>query len=184
MEVPREVVAVQHPEELQEDVDEVDLLHPPYWFVHALPWPGGQLGEGAIAYAPIMIPRDRLSRDAQQILGCADLIAERGHQRVVFFSDVTRLLTRGGTSWSQLGIDWQHGLGELADGHYPALYLTITERAYALICGPATNLLSVSADGSINAVVGDERPLVRSSLAQRLETDWPSFMQDVADATA
>src|SRR5258708_1090302 len=117
--------------ELRHDVNDLDwLLHPPYWFIHALPWPGGQLAEGAVAYARIMSPRKGLEDDAQQILGWDELIARRRHEHVVFFSDISRLLARGGTSWGHLGVDWEHGLQELADGHFPALSLTITQRAY------------------------------------------------------
>jgi hypothetical protein len=158
------------------------LLHPPYWFVHALPWPGGHLAEGAIAYAPIMIPREGLTRDAQQILACADLIAERRHARIVLFSDITRILARASTSWQQLGVDWEHGLHELDNGHFPALYLTISERAYAFVSSPTDRLFMPSADRGLNAAGADERNLVRESLAQRLGADWPLFMKSVISA--
>ena len=57
-----------------------------------------------------MIPRETLSRDAVQILGCADLYARKHGQRVVFFSDLTRMFTTAGTSWAQLGVDWESAL--------------------------------------------------------------------------
>lgn len=79
--------------------------------------------------------------DAQQILGCADIIADRRHERVVLFSDITRLLASAGTSWGQLRVDWEHGLRELGQGGFPALLLTITGRAYELICNPALHVL-------------------------------------------
>ena len=171
--------------ELRHDVNDVDwLLHPPYWFIHALPWPGGQLAEGAIAFAPTMIPRDGLSYDAQQILGCADLIARRRHERVVFFSDITRLLARGCTSWGQLGVDWEQGLQELADRDFPALHLAITQRAYVLICTPASRMFTLGTDVGLIAMEGDERKLVRRSFAKRLDADWPPFMRAVIDAAS
>jgi hypothetical protein len=165
--------------ELNETADDLDwLLHPPYWFVHGLPWPGGDLAEGAIAYAPIMIPRGGLSRDAYQILASADLIADRRHERVILFSDITRFLARGGTSWSQLGVDWQHDQLDMADGRFPALYLTISLQAYALICSPAV-LSSPGSDLCHAAAKEDELNIVRRSLVRRLEIDWPQFMSGV-----
>jgi hypothetical protein len=53
-----------------------ELLLPAYWLVHGLPWQrDGGMAEAAVATAPGMIPRETLSRDAFQILGCADLYA-------------------------------------------------------------------------------------------------------------
>ena len=163
-------------EDLPDTTDDLNqLLHPPYWFVHALPWPGGHIAEAAIAYAPITIPREGLSRDAQQILACADLTASRRRDRVIFVSDLTHLLAQGGASWNQLGIDWENGLQELADRGIPALYLTITEKAYAVICLPASQVLDTGAYVSRLGHDEGERSLVRRALAQQLENDWPSF---------
>jgi len=88
-----------------------------------------------------MIARETLSRDAFQILGCADLYASKNGSRVIFFSDLTRMFTAAGTSWAELGIDWEGALKELQDGPFPSLFLTISERAYLFICSPATRML-------------------------------------------
>ncbi|MGB6455226.1 MAG: hypothetical protein WBH47_12155 [Streptosporangiaceae bacterium] len=48
----------------------------------------------AIAIAPGRIPRDALSHDARQVLGCADLYRRTHGQRVLFFSDLTRMEAR------------------------------------------------------------------------------------------
>ncbi len=78
-----------------------ELLHPSYWLVHGLRWQGDRdVAEAAVAIAPGMIARESLSRDAFQILGCADLYARKHRERVVFFSDLTRMLTAAGTSWA------------------------------------------------------------------------------------
>lgn len=36
-------------------------------------------------------------------------------------------------SWVGLGVDWQAALGELRNGLYPVMFLTITERAAVVI---------------------------------------------------
>ena len=53
-----------------------ELAEPGYWLVAALEWPSGsRITEAAFVVAPEMIPRDKLSNDAYQVLGCADLCA-------------------------------------------------------------------------------------------------------------
>jgi len=158
-----------------------ELLHPPYWLVSGLPWQGdGDLAEAAIAIAPGMIARDSLSRDAFQILGCADLYARKHRSRVVFFSDLTRMFTAAGMSWAELGIDWQSALQELQDGPFSALLLTISERAYIFICNPATRLLLAGPDGEEEATDA-ERQLVRHAIASKLTAGWPPYMQQMID---
>jgi hypothetical protein len=66
-----------------------------------------------------MIPREALSSDAIQVLGCADLYARQHRSRVVFFSDLTRMFSTAGTSWAQLGVDWKSALQELRTGRSP-----------------------------------------------------------------
>jgi hypothetical protein len=158
-----------------------ELMHPSYWLVHGLPWQGdGDLAEAAAAIAPGMIARESLSRDAFQILGCADLYARKHRSRVVFFSDLTRMFTAAGTSWAQLGVDWESALQELQDGPFPGLLLTISERAHVIICNPATRLLLAGPGGEEEATDA-ERQLVRQAIASRLTADWPPYMQQMID---
>jgi len=158
-----------------------ELMHPSYWLVHGLPWQGdGDLAEAAVAIAPGMISRDSLSRDASQILGCADLYARKHRSRVVFFSDLTRMFTAAGTSWAQLGIDWDGALRELQDGRFPAMFLTISQRAHIFICNAATRLLLYGPDGQEEAT-NAERQLVRQAIASQLTADWPPYMQQMID---
>lgn len=159
-----------------------ELTRPPYWLVSALPWPGGDLAEGAIAVAPPVIPREGLPGHAWQILASADVYAKARRSRVIFFSDLTRALTRDGTSWAALGIDWEHGLRDIEDGRLPALILTVTERACAFICNPAVSVRLYSATGD-TAETGDyERDLVRDAITRQLAADWPPFMRRVIGA--
>ena len=158
-----------------------ELLHPAYWLVHGLPWPGdSDMGEAALASAPAMIPRATLSRDAVQILGCADLYARKQGARVVFFSE-TRMFTAAGTSWAQLGVDWESALQELQDGPFPQLFLTISERAHLFICDPATDYLVAGPEGAQEAAETG-RELVRQAIASKLDTDWPPYMQQIMNA--
>ncbi len=158
-----------------------ELLRPSYWLVHGLPWPGGGgLAEAALAIAPGMIARDSLSRDGFQILGCADLYASKKGSRVVFFSDLTRMFTTAGTSWAQLGIDWEGAVQELQDGPFPAMFLTISQRAHIFICNAATRLLLYGPAGE-QEVTDAERDFVRQAIASQLTADWPPYMQQMID---
>jgi len=178
-EAGQEATAMQ-PDPHPGDVSVADeLLHPSYWLVHGLPWEGdGDMAEAAIAIAPGMIDHDSLSRDAFQILGCADLYAAKHGHSVVFFSDLTRMFTTAGTSWVQLSIDWESALQELQDGLFPALYLTISQRAHSFICNPATRLVFAGPDGEQEAADA-ERQLVRQAIASQLTTDWPPYLQQL-----
>jgi hypothetical protein len=180
-EAGQKVTAMQ-PDPQPDDARAADeLLHPSSWLVHGLPWQGdGGMAEAAAAIAPAMIPRETLSRDAFQILGCADLYARKHGSRVVFFSDLTRMFTAAGTSWAQLGIDWETALQEFQDGPFPALLLTISERAHVFICNPATRLLLAGPDGAEEATHA-ERQLVRHAIASRLIADWPPYLQQMID---
>ncbi len=172
-----------HPQPQPASAGAVDeLLNPAHWLVVGLEWQGdGGMAEAAVAVAPGMIPREALSYDAYQVLGCADLYARLHAGRVVFFSDLTRMFTAAGTSWAQLGIDWEAALRELKEGPFPAMFLTISERAHLLICDPATNLLMVGSGGAADEA-GSERDLVRQAIACQLTTDWPAWMNAMIGA--
>ena len=159
-----------------------ELLHPAYWLVHGLEWPGDSgMAEAAIAIAPGMIPRDKVSPDAFQVLGCADLYARKHRTRVMFFSELTRMFTTAGTSWAQLGIDWETALQELRDGPFPALLLTISERAHIFICNPATQLIFAGPFG-VEEATEAERDLVRQAITAKLAADWPPYMQRIIES--
>jgi hypothetical protein len=161
------------------DADAVErLTQPDYWLVSGLEWQGnGPMAEAAVAIAPGMIPRSVLSGDGAQVLRHADHYAEEHAVRVVFFSDLTRTLTLARTSWADLGIDWEAARAHLQSGPYPSLYLTISERAYVLLCSAAVTVNVVSRKGIQPA--NDERELVREALTDRLSADWPSYIRDL-----
>ena len=159
-----------------------ELLHPVYWLVHGLPWQGGGgMAEAAVAIAPGMIPRQTLSRDVFQILGCADLYARKHGTRVAFFSDLTRMFITAGISWAQLGVDWESALQELNDGPFPRLFLTISERAHLFICDPAKDTV-LTVPGGVQESAEAERRLVRQAITGKLAADWPPYMQQIINA--
>lgn len=155
------------PDQLR-DGDVQELLDPEYWLVFALDWPSGSnVAEGALAVAPSAISRDTASFHAQQVLGCADLHAEKHAANLVLFSDLTRMFATAGTSWASLGVDWQAALRELEEGRHPLMLLTITERAHLLISDP----------GQSPEQVDYERELLRQAISGRLTEDWPTYIQ-------
>lgn len=91
------------------------------------------------------------------------------------------MFTDAGTSWAQLGVDWENALRELRDGPFPAMYLTIAERAHLLICDPAVSPAEPSPSGSADDG-GAEREIVRQAIASQLAADWPPWMNAMIQA--
>jgi hypothetical protein len=157
------------------------LLQPACWLVFGLPWPGDHaMAEAAMAISPGVTPRDSLSWDATQILDCANLYARKRAQRAVCFSDLTRMFTAAGTSWAELGVDWETALQELQDAPLPAMFLTISARAHLYICSPAARLLTVGPNAEEGSA-DTERELVRRTLTDSLASDWPPYIQHMID---
>lgn len=158
-----------------------ELLYPSYRLVSGLEWHGdGPTAEAAVAVAPAMIPRDTVSCDAHQILGCADLYAAKRGLRVVFLSDLTRMFTKAGTSWTQLGVDHENALRELHSGLFPAMFLTITERLYLTICDPAA-AHSAATHPETRETPPSDRELARRAITRQLASDWPAYMQPLIE---
>jgi hypothetical protein len=125
-----------------------------------------------------LIRRDVVSHDADQVLGCADLYAQKHGLPVVFFSDLTRMFAEAGTSWLQLGVDWESALRDLQEGQFPTMYLTISDTAHRIICDPTGDAVSIAAGAGESVDV--ERALVRRAIAGQLANDWPKYMQSAA----
>jgi hypothetical protein len=158
------------------------LAEPAYWLVAGLEWPqGASPAEAAIAVAPDLIPREAVTRDTAQILGCADLYATTRASRVVFLSDLTRLITEAGRSWAGLGVSAHVALGELHDGPYPALVLAITERAHMLISDPAAGPGDTPWHDE-HELIYYERELIRHAITDKLAADWPAYMTGIVRA--
>jgi hypothetical protein len=158
------------------------LLDPEYWLIFGLEWTGGGgMVEAAYAVAPGIIPRHMLGEDARQILECADLYVGKRGGRAIFFSDLTRMFASAGKSWPDLGVDWEAALAELQSGPFPALYLTISQRAHVYICDAATRLTMYGPGGREEATES-ERDLVRQALARQLGADWPGYVKSLIGA--
>ncbi len=154
------------------------LLAPAYWLVAGLDRPGGPgPGEAAWAIAPDLVPRETLCGDAYQVLGCAHLYAGRHSARVVFFSDLTRMFATAGTSWTSLGVDWQAALAKLQNGPYPAMFLTVPERARLPIRDPASPPANCAQEPA-----WPERELVRQAVADQLAADWSGYMGRIIES--
>ena len=176
-------VTTMQPDPQPDDTRAADeLLHPSYWLVHGLPWQGdGDLAEAAVAIAPGMIARESLSRDAFQILGCADLYARKHGSRVIFFSDLTRMFTAAGTSWAatrhRLGRRAPRAAGRPVPGAVPD----------DLRAGPHLHLRprDTAAPRRAGRRRGSDRRRARSSSARpspaKLAADWPPYMQQMID---
>ena len=158
------------------------LLDPEYWLIFGLEWTGSAgMAEAAYAIAPGVIPRHMLGEDASQILEFADLYVGKRGGRAVFFSDLTRMFADAGRSWADLGVDWEAALAELQSGPFPALYLTISQRAHVYICDAATRLVIYGPGGKEERTEA-ERDLVRQALARQLAADWSAYVRSLIDA--
>lgn len=99
----------------------------------------------------------------------------------MFSSDLTRVLTAIGTSWAQLGIDWEAALAELRAGPHPAMYLTISYPAYLHVCDSAARVIIYGSPGAAEqASSRDKRQLVRGAINCRLAADWPPYLRSLA----
>jgi hypothetical protein len=97
---------------------------------------------------------------------------------VVLFSDLTRLFSTAGTSWAELGVDWQAALGELRDGPYPAVLLALNGHAHTLICDPSTGLHELRRDSEPDWA-WHERELLRRAIADQLIAGWPDYISSI-----
>jgi hypothetical protein len=115
-----------------------------------------------------------------QVLGCAGLYARKRGLRVVFFSDLTRMLTKAGTSWTQLGVAYENAPRELHDGKFPVMFLNIAERMYTAICA-ATTIPTRAAHSERDDSPPSDRELARQAIKLQLANDWPAYMQGLID---
>ncbi len=166
------MIAVDRDSGRADDVPGGEQDRPAYWLVFGTEWNSdGGFAEAAVAIAPDMVPREALAHDAYQVLGCADLYFRRHSQRVIFFSELTRMFATAGRSWSELGVEWQKALTELTNGRFPAMFMTTSERMYSLITDP-----------SLSRQAGHDLEQVRQVIAMQLMADWPAYVQSLLAA--
>ncbi|MEU6256718.1 hypothetical protein [Streptomyces sp. NPDC047043] len=181
-------VPAQLPEgdiELDTDVERF-LAHPRYWLMFALPWPAAEpnadMAEAAYAIAPPTVSgrqRDRLLSDAVDLLGFTEVYArEHPDLRVVWLTDVTRWLEwEKGSSWSDLGVDWENALTELTAQPLLGMYMTISHRAYLHLGNTARRFEVQYTDGRSELLADDERRAVHEAFTRKLEADWPAYIR-------
>ncbi|WKX73538.1 hypothetical protein [Streptomyces sp. XD-27] len=167
------------------------LLSPAGWLVLGLPWPTQTRdgwGECATVIAPTMIPRSLVSQGAGTALDVAAALAgdaNEGPGKVVFFSDITLWLDKQGTTWADLGIDHDAVLDELLNAPVPQLYLTLTQKAHAILCDASREGLRLHyPNGDVEHVGPQLRRDVHDGIAQSLERDWPPYIQGLIDRGA
>ncbi len=164
------------------------LTQPRYWLMYALPWPTTDpnvgMAEAAHVIAPSTVPsgqRDRLPQDVADLLGYVDVYAsEHPDQRVVWFTDVTRWLEwEKDSSWSALGVEWEHALAELARLPLLGLYMTVNRRAYHHLINTAERFRVTYTDGHSEVLTEGERRAVHEAFEHKLDEDWPAYVRDM-----
>ncbi|MFF4602635.1 hypothetical protein ACFY12_07750 [Streptomyces sp. NPDC001339] len=167
------------------------LLSPDGWLVLGLPWPTETRdgwGECAAAIAPSMIPRSLVSKGAGTTLDLASALvrdAQEGPGKAVFFSDVTLWLDEQGNTWADLGIDYDAVIDELLKAPVPQLFLTLTQKAHAILCDASREGLRLHyPNGDVEHVTPQLRQDVHNGIAQSLARDWPPYGQGLIDRGA
>jgi hypothetical protein len=160
-----------------------ELLEPNCWLVIGQQWsaPEGQVfAEAAYALAPSLVPRDKVSRDAADVLDLAEAYVRAIPGKAVFFSDLTLWLDQSQTTWHGRGTDWEAAVDELVNSPLAALYLTISRRAHLILCDASPQgAVIYFPDGRTEQITSQERQAVHDALEQQLRRDWPPYMQRV-----
>jgi hypothetical protein len=176
--------------------EECPLMQPatwmtdPSWFlVTGLPWPedhaDSEMAEAAFAIAPYVTQAVRsagpdgkpipLGRDLSLMLDAGSRCAAALGKRVLFVSDITRWLADIGLGWERIDVDFPTAQDEL-EHQSPGLFLTVSSRAYTILCSTTPNLTIYYTSGDTAEIPPEERELVRASLEERLDADWPGYI--------
>jgi hypothetical protein len=169
----------------------------PSWFLVAgLAWPEHQanagMAEAAFAIAPEVTKVVRpvgadskpapLGRHLEPMLDAGSRCAAALGKRVLFLSDITLWLSDIGLSWKRVGVDFATAQNEL-ERQPLGLYLTVSSRAYTILCSTTRNLTLYYTSGGTAEVQPEERELVRASFEARLNADWPSYITQALAST-
>ena len=164
------------------------LLKPRYWLVIGTEWTapsGTPMAEAAVAFVPDAVPEQMLTRQSAMVLGFAGRYgAKHVDGRVVFFSDLTRMLSRENSSWLDFSVDWEKVVEELTgpDAPFPSLALTLSQRGHAILCDASVEGMTLyTRDGSVERVTETERHDVHQALEDILVRDWPPYVQQLID---
>ncbi len=162
----------------------------PSWFLVAgLAWPEDQanagMAEAAFAIAPDVTKVVRpvgadgkpvpLGRHLALMLDAGSRCAAALGKRVIFLSDITLWLSDIGLSWERVGVDFATAQNEL-ERQPLGLFLTVSSRAYTILCSTVRNLTLYYTSGGTAEVPPEERELVRASFEAGLHADWPGYI--------
>src|SRR5215471_16550585 len=172
---------------------DVFVMQPPTWMaepswflVTGLPWPEDQddaeIAEAAFAIAPYVTQAVRpvgpdgkpipLGHDLALMLDAGSRCAAALGKRVLFLADLTRWLADIGLGWERIGVDFPTAQDEL-EHQSPGMFLTVSSRAYTILCSPAPHLTIHYTSGNTAEILPEERELVRANFEEKLDADWP-----------
>lgn len=113
-----------------------------------------------------------LGRDLALMLDAGSRCAAALGKRVLFLSDITLWLADIGLSWECIGVDFPAAQDELEQQRI-GMYLSLSQRAHAILCPTARTLTIYYASGGRAEVPPEDRELVRASFEVALDPDWP-----------
>ncbi|MFG2525761.1 hypothetical protein [Streptomyces sp. NPDC048527] len=135
-----------------------------------------------------MIPRTLVSTSVGLALDFARSLARDpgdGPGKTVFFSDITLWLDSQGKTWADLGADYDAVIDELIDAQVPQLYLTLKQKAHAILCDASREGMRLYyPNGDVEHVTPQLRQEVHRGITQSLERDWPPYIQGLIDRGA
>ncbi|MCX5112417.1 hypothetical protein OOK13_28790 [Streptomyces sp. NBC_00378] len=84
-----------------------------------------------------MIPHHLVSKSAGIALDLATGLARDpndGPGKAIFFSDATLWFCKQGKDWADFGADYEAVIDELIKAPVPQLYMTLVQKAHAILC--------------------------------------------------
>ncbi|MFF4700413.1 phosphorylase family protein [Streptomyces chattanoogensis] len=125
--------------------------------------------------------------DAEAVFSVGVAGALKDHLRLgdVVVASKVYGLDKQGETWADLGIDSDTVIDELLKAPVPQLYLTLTQKAHAILCDAGREGLRLHYPNGDAEHVGPQlRRDVHDGIAQSLERDWPPYVQGLIDRGA
>ena len=167
------------------------MTNPSWFLIAGLPWPedhaSAEVAEAAFAIAPQVTQSVRpmgsdgepvpLGEDFARLLEAGSRCAAALGKRVIFLADITRWLGDISLSWERIGVDFPAAQAEL-EQQSPSLFLTVSSKAYTILCSAARNLTIRYTSGSKAEIPPEEREVVRGQVESALDADWPGYITE------
>lgn len=157
-----------------------DFLDPRYPYF-LLVWTGewmnaeANIAECAMMTAPTVIRPGTLGPDALKVVAFAENVAVRTGQRLLFFSELTRLLTAAHDSWAARGVDWQAALADL-ENSAPLVHLALDRWSWHIASSPALTMIAADPGGSVELRMADEHQALRQRLLPVVSSGWATYI--------